>query len=212
MYLAYLERYNCKQGRQYAEEIVGRKSADPMRRVLSERMHRVVDDMAREMDPSALEEVLAIADPLSGMSVALERVATKRGADHDPLAASRARAAEYRQQLIKEAGGIFRLSEASEALGVTPQAVTGRRQRGTILAVTLPNGEWVYPRCQFTPDGLVEGLDAFLAEFADVSPWTQLAVLLGPSERYGGRNALELLRTGLTDEARSISATYGRQG
>ncbi len=185
---------------------------EPMRQAFASRFHEVVDHLARTADPSTIAEALGMADPLSGLSVALERATVMDAAVRDPLAAARARGIAARERLIEKAGGVLRLGEAADRLGVSPQAITGRRTRGTILAVPMPNGEWVYPVCQFTDEGLVPGLGAFLHEFQEVSPWTQLAVLLAPSARYGGRSALELLLAGEIDAARSIAATYGEQG
>lgn len=187
---------------------------EPMRRAFATRLHEVVDYLARAADLATIEEVLSMADPFSGLGLAMQRVATSEAAAiRDPLAAARVRGVSARDRLIERAGGLLRLGEAAERLGVTPQAVTGRRMRGTILAVPMPNGEWVYPACQFTEHGLVPGLDDFLRAFrGDVDPWTRLAVLVAPSARHGGRSALELLQEGRVEEARSIAATYGEQG
>lgn len=186
---------------------------EPMRRAFASRFHEVVDHLARAADLATIEEVLSMADAFSALGVAMQRVATSEAAAiRDPLAAARVRGATARDRLIERAGGLLRLGEAAERLGVTPQAVTGRRTRGTILAVPMPNGEWVYPACQFTEHGLVAGLDDFLRAFRDADPWTKLAVLLAPSSRHGGRSALELLEEGRVAEARGIAATYGEQG
>lgn len=185
---------------------------EPMRQAFASRFHEVVDRLAEAVDASTIEEVLAMADALSGLIVVLERAVVTEAADRDPLAAARARGIAAREQLIEKAGGILRLAEAADRLGVSPQAVTGRRSRHTILAVPMPNGEWVYPVCQFTDEGLIQGLGAFLREFRDVAPWTQLAVLLASSVRHGGQSALELLLAGEEDAARSIAATHGDQG
>lgn len=186
---------------------------EPMRRALAQRFHEVVDHLVQAADRATIEEVLSMADAFSGLGVAMQRVATSEAATvRDPLAAARVRGVSARDRLIERAGGLLRLGEAAERLGVTPQAVTGRRTRGTILAVPMPNGEWVYPACQFTEHGLVPGLDDFLRAFRDADPWTRLTVLLAPSARHGDRNALELLLEGRREEARSIAATYGEQG
>lgn len=188
-------------------------ATEPMRRAFAMRLHEVVDHLAEAADSSTVEEVLAMADAFSGLGVVMQRVATSDAAAvRDPLAAARVRGIVARERLIERAGGLLRLSEAAERLGVTPQAVTGRRGRETILAVPMPNGEWVYPACQFTDPGLVSGLDGFLRAFRDADPWTRLAVLLAPSARYGGRSALDLLMAGREAEARSIAGTYGDQG
>lgn len=99
-----------------------------------------------------------------------------------------------------------------EADFVTAQAVTGRRMRQAILAVPMPNGEWVFPACQFAEYGILSGIDEFVRAFGDADPWTRLAVLLAPSSRFDGESAIELLKAGKEAEARSIAATYGTQG
>lgn len=188
-------------------------ATEPMRRAFATRLHEVVDHLTEAADATTIEEVLGMADAFSGLGVAMQRVATlEAAAVRDPLAAARVRGIGARERLIERAGGLLRLGEAAARLGVTPQAVTGRRGRETILAVPMPNGEWVYPACQFTEDGLVSGIDGFIRAFRDADPWTRLAVLLAPSARYGGRSALDLLMDGREAEARSIAATYGEQG
>lgn len=43
---------------------------DPMRQAFASRLHEVVDHLVQTVDPSTMEEVLAMADALSGLSVA----------------------------------------------------------------------------------------------------------------------------------------------
>lgn len=188
-------------------------SAEPMRELFSRRMHEVVDHLAQTADKATVEEVLGMADAFSGLGVAMQRMATSEAAAvRDPLAAARIRGLAARERLIDRAGGLLRVGEAAERLGVSTQAVNGRRSRKTILAIPMPNGEWVYPACQFAKFGLVPGIDAFVRAFQDADPWTRLAVLLAPSDRYDGKSALELLKEGKEAEARSIAATYGGRG
>lgn len=185
---------------------------EPLRQVFAEWLRRLTDRLARTTDESTVADVLAMADPLSGLSIVLERAMVEAAAVRDPLSAARVRALASREQLIEKAGGVLRLAEAARRLGVKPQAVSSRRSRGTILAVPMPNGEWVYPACQFTDHGIVQGLGEVLREFRDVSQWTQLAVLLAPSSRFRGKSALDLIAAGDREAARSIAATYGEQG
>lgn len=188
-------------------------AAGPMRQAFSRRLHEVVDRLALAADEATVEEVLGMADAFSGLGVAMQRAATSEAAAlRDPLAAARVRGIAAREGLIERSGGLLRLSEAAARLGVTTQAVSARRSRDTILAVPLPNGEWVYPVCQFEEAGLVQGIDTFLRAFGDADRWTRLAVLLAPSSRFGGKSALDLLREGRAAEARSIAKSYGEQG
>lgn len=187
--------------------------AEPMRELFSRRMHEVIDHLAQTADKATVEEVLGMADAFSGLGVAMQRMAASEAAAvRDPLAAARIRGLAARERLIRRAGGLLRVGEAAERLGVSTQAVNGRRSRKTILAIPMPNGEWVYPACQFAEYDLVPGIDAFVRAFQDADPWTRLAVLLAPSDRYDGKSALELLREGKVAEARSIAATYGGRG
>lgn len=187
--------------------------AEPMRRAFSRRLHDVVEHLAQTADAATMEEVLGMADAVGGLGVAMQRMATSEAAAvRDPLTPARVRGFAARELLIDRAGGLLRLGEAAERLGVTTQAVTGRRSRETILAVPMPNGEWVYPACQFADHGIVSGIDAFNRAFRDADPWTRLAVLVAPSGRYGGMSALDLLKDGRESDASSIAASYGEQG
>jgi hypothetical protein len=184
-----------------------------MRELFSRRLHEVIDHLAQTADKATVEEALGMADAFSGLVVALQSMAApKAAAVRDPLAAARVRGLAARERLINRAGGLLRVGEAAERLGVSTQAVNGRRSRKTILAIPMPNGEWVYPACQIAEYGLVPGIEAFVRAFQDADPWTRLAVLLAPSDRYDGKSALELLIEGKVAEARSIAATYGGRG
>ncbi|HEX8673376.1 MAG TPA: hypothetical protein VF710_15885 [Longimicrobium sp.] len=185
---------------------------EALRNAFAERYRGVIEHLASNADMATLSRALSEVDPFSGLSIALER-ATTMTPPRDPLAAARARGVSAREELIRKAGGLLRVSEAARELGgVSTQAVQARRARGTILAVQVSGGEWKYPACQFTDEGPLPGLDRFLSAFRDVGPWTKLAVLLAPSARYGGKSALDLLREGELAGACSIAATYGEQG
>jgi hypothetical protein len=183
-----------------------------IRAAFESRYADVVHHLAREADEKVLAAALGVADPYSGLAIVLES-ASVLAAPRDPLTAARARGVDAREGLVRRAGGVLRLGEVAERLGVSPQAVSGRRSRGSILAVPLPGGEMVYPACQFSEEGpTVPGLGRFLGAFQDAAPWTRLAVLLAPAARHGGRSALDLLRAGEVDAACAIAATYGEQG
>jgi hypothetical protein len=185
---------------------------EPNRQAFANRMHEVVEQLTESADPSTIHETLGMASGLSALTVAIERATVQGASLRDPLSAARTRGIGSREALIDKAGGLLRLAEAAEKLGITTQAVSGRRNRGTILAVPMPNGEWVYPVCQFTDHGLIPGLGDVLGAFRDITHWTQLRVLLARSERFGGQTALDLLQNGNKNAALSIAATYGEQG
>jgi hypothetical protein len=85
---------------------------------------------------------------------------------------------------------------------------------GALLAVPSGAGDYLYPAGQFTPEGVLAGLDEFLRAFPDAAedPWTQLSVLLAPASSLGGRSALDALRAGDVAGARGVARTFGEHG
>lgn len=157
----------------------------------------------------ALLNALAARDDVGGLAELLAGVAPLDPPRPDPLAAAYARGVRAKEELLEKAGGGYRAGEVAELLGVTPQAIHARRQRGTLLAVAQLNGEFLYPACQFTGSGVVPGLDRFLKAFHVRSPWTQLAVLLSPSPQLDGKSPLEALLSEDSEGALAVARTYG---
>lgn len=160
---------------------------------------------------AAIADALAASDDVGGLAALLARVAPLAPPAPDPLARARARGAEAKGALLRTAGGGLRLGEVARRMGVTPQAVHARRKRGTLLAVSQANGEWLYPACQFGADGPLEGLGTVLQAFEVRGPWTRLAVLLAPADALGGRTPLEALTRGDAAAAAEAVSTYGEQ-
>jgi hypothetical protein len=180
----------------------------PMARAFAERFHALVEHLADRLPEDVQGEALGSADPIRGLASALADAAVL-DPPRDPLAAARARGVSARAELLEDAGGALRVSEAAERLGTTPQAVHGRRARHSILAVPLPHGEHVYPACQFTPDGVLPGLREFLAGFREVGAWSRLETLLRESPDLDGRSPLQALREGDIEGAVRVAASYG---
>lgn len=129
----------------------------------------------------------------------------------DPLAEAMARGAAVEEELLREAGGALGVRKVARALGVSRQAVDKRRRRGTLLAVPAA-GEYRYPACQFTEDGVLAGLAEVLASFQVDDPWTRLSVLLAPALALDGRSALDALRAGDAAGAAAVARAFGEQG
>lgn len=169
---------------------------------LLERLGQVAPD-------TAIADALAAPDEVGGLAALLAQVGPVTPAAGDPLASARARGAQAKGELLQNAGGALRLGEVASRLGVSAQAVHARRKRGTLLAVPQANGEWLYPACQFGPDGALPGLGTVLQAFSVRSPWTQLAVLLAPAPSLGGRTPLQALHEGHPAAAAEAVSTYG---
>ena len=102
-------------------------------------------------------------------------------------------------------------TQVSTALGITRQAVDKRRLRRALLAVPNGSGDYVYPACQFTADGVIPGLEDVLRAFRIRSPWTQLSALLAPAPALGGKSILETLKSGAVERAGAVAASLGEQ-
>lgn len=130
----------------------------------------------------------------------------------DPFAEAIARGAEVKRDLLERAGGVLNSSQVAQALGITRQSVDKRRLRRKLLAVPSGSGDYLYPVCQFTPEGVVSGFGQVLGAFAVESPWTQLSLLLNPAPALGDRSVLDALRAGEPDKAAAVATAFGEQG
>ena len=129
----------------------------------------------------------------------------------DPFVEAMARGTAIKLELLTNGGGGLTSSQVSSALGITRQAVDKRRLRRALLAVPTGSGEFVYPACQFTSDGVIPGLEEVLRAFQIQSPWTQLSVLIAPTPALGGKTLIESLQSGAVEEAVAIAAAIGEQ-
>jgi hypothetical protein len=174
-----------------------------------QRYSRLLERLGKAASDHAIADALAAEDDVGGLAALLAQVGPLTPPAGDPLAAARARGAQAKGDLLRRSGGGLRLGQAAQRLGVSPQAVHARRKRGTLLAVPQANGEWLYPACQFGPDGALPGLALVLQAFGVRSPWTQLAVLLAPAAALGGRTPLQALQAGQAAQAAQAVSTYG---
>ncbi len=180
-------------------------------------LHRSVQMLERlsaAAPAEALDAALASPSDVGGVATLLSDLAPM-GLDLssvDPLAESLARGAIAKQDLLQEAGGGLSAAQVAEALGISRQAVDKRRSRGTLLAVPTGSGDYLYPACQLTPDGVIPGFENLLAAFKVEGPWTRLSLLLASSPALGGKSVLEALRAGEAEKAAAVVAAFGEQG
>lgn len=127
----------------------------------------------------------------------------------DPLEAARIRGVGIKSKLLDRAGGVLSTMEAAERLGVSPVAVSARRRRGHLLAVTDQAGQYLYPAFQFIGEGTLQGLAPVLRAFQVEGAWTRLSVLLSPADALNGRTPIDALRDGDTDSAVQAVSAYG---
>lgn len=132
--------------------------------------------------------------------------------EDDPLLPARLRGLEARQQILEAEGGTMTVSEVASMLGITRQAVEKRRKAGKLIALSLGQRGYAYPRWQFDADRVLPGLDAVLHELEMPDGWGQVGFLLSPNTRLKRRRPLDVLRAGMIDDAIWAAGAYGETG
>ncbi len=197
--------------------LMGKHPADNARQALAQaflkRSVKMLERVSSSASSEALQSALSSPTDIGGVASLLSDLAPL-GVDLsavDPLLEAMARGAAIKQELLTSSGGGLTSTQVARALGITRQAVDKRRSRRALLAVPNGSGEYVYPACQFTSDGLIPGLEEVLRGFQIRSTWTQLSVLLASAPALGGKSILEVLKSGVIERAIAIVASFGEQ-
>src|ERR1035441_5814606 len=164
-----------------------RNTPDSARQALAQaflvRSVKMLERVSSNASSEALRSALSAPTDVGGVASLLSDLAPL-GVDlstMDPFLEAMARGSAIKRDLLTGGGGGLTSSQVASALGITRQAVDKRRGRRALLAVPNGSGEYVYPACQFTSDGVIDGLEEVLRAFQIHSPWTQLSVLLAPA-------------------------------
>lgn len=176
-----------------------------------ELLRRRVNAYLDRMDDRVLEQALGDTD--SGMVTRVLSAGVQADPGATAIERARARGAEYKRQLIAEAGGLASVAEAAEALGINKDAVQQRIRRARLIAVEDAQGHHV-PRFQLDESMPQRSLSKLLGSFSVRSPYMRMQWLLHPHPQLDGLAPIELLRREgkaspwLLDLARA----YGEQG
>ena len=197
--------------------LMSKHPADNARQALAQaflkRSVKMLERISSAASSEALKSALSSATDVGGVASLLSDLAPLSVdlSAVDPFMEAMARGAAIKQELLVSGGGGLTSGQVARALGITRQAVDKRRNRRALLAVPNGSGEYVYPVCQFTPDGVIPGLEEVLRAFQVRNPWTQLSVLLASAPALGGKTILEVLKSGLIEKAIAIVASFGEQ-
>lgn len=120
------------------------------------------------------------------------------------------RATAAKKEIIRRAGGLLDAGEVADHLELSEDAVERKRERGELLAVEGTEGGR-YPACQFTEEGVVDGLPEALRSFHYIaSPWVRLSVLVSGRDVLEGQTVIEALQAGRRSEALKEISRFGR--
>lgn len=127
-----------------------------------------------------------------------------------------------RHEFDQQVGPFYDTSGLLSWIGGSRQALSGRVERGRVVACQLESGRWVYPTWQFRDDGTVD--DAYItvwralrgAQSAPVAdPWTCALWMCAPHPDLDRISPVEWLRAGNDLEpvvtlARQISSRWAQ--
>ena len=111
-------------------------------------------------------------------------------------------------ELVEMAGGLYPLAQVASLLNVSEEIVEDRHKAGMLIAVRS-GGKYGYPACQFTSDGIVEGLAVILEAIPVRADWMRLEWLLVPDDALDGLSPLEALKEGRIDDVIDIARAHG---
>jgi hypothetical protein len=185
-----------------------------LRAIFRRRTEALIDRLAGQASDESIAAALEAPSDVGGLArllsdmaplgVELERI--------DPFAEAIARGAEAKQELLRDAGGSWSSTRVAAHLGMTRQGVDKRRRAGKLLALQSGHGDYLYPVCQFTDDGVLGGIGRFLAACPPSGGWTRLDLLLTPAEEIDGVSPLDALRRGNVDAAVRAASMFGELG
>jgi hypothetical protein len=170
-------------------------------------------DVAINARFNAVDEVniLSASTDVGALARALTAAASDRAVSKlDPTAELIAAGAARKAELVDMAGGLYPLQEVASILKISRQAIEKRRKAGTIIAVRTGD-DYRYPACQFTPDGMVEGLDGILKAMPIRADWMRLEWLLTPDDALDGVSPLEALKAGRLGDVMELARAHGAE-
>jgi hypothetical protein len=189
-------------------------SQPDLRAVFRRRTNALIERLADYASDEVIAAALQAPSDIGGLARLLsDTAAFGMELDRiDPFAEAIARGAVVKQELLAAAGGGWSSPRVAAHLGITRQAVDKRRRGARLLALQSGRGDWLYPVCQFTDNGVLPGIDRFLAALPASGGWTRLDVLLAPAEEIGNESPLQALRRGDVEAAVRVASRFGEQG
>jgi hypothetical protein len=113
-------------------------------------------------------------------------------------------------ELVEMAGGLYPLPQVASLLNVSEEAVEDRHKAGVLIAVRS-GGIYGYPACQFTSNGIVEGLAVILEAMPMRDDWMRLEWLLVPDDALEGLSPLEALKEERIDDVIDVARAQGAE-
>ncbi len=165
------------------------------REALSERLSAVIVALVRHASERQVLDAIASPSGTGAIAQLVSALPEDPAVVADSLAAAYARAAEWRNAYAA-ATPLLTAGDVLKLLGITSTEALRKRDRaGTIVALPLATGKFLYPAWQFVDGRVVQGLAAVRAALDTPNGWTlagQLDSVRSP-DASPGRTLRELL-------------------
>lgn len=103
---------------------------------------------------------------------------------------------------LQELGGVVKVNDVADILGITRQAVNVHVKKNQLIAFKQ-NGDFIFPVFQFTKKGLIPGFKEIMRAFApDVHPVLRLGLMKAPIQ-LGNRKSktpIQIMQDGAKPE------------
>lgn len=147
---------------------------------LEARVAKIVRVSIKEMDAEARRRAIASPTPAGTIAEVVRATPDVGLPGESAHARALARGAALKQRLLLRAGGALTSGQVATILGITPQGVKSRVERGKLLAVPVSGGKWGFPARQFDGNdvrpGVVEAVTE--ARSRSMGTWYLLSLLM----------------------------------
>jgi len=113
---------------------------------------------------------------------------------------------------LQELGGILKVNDVADMLGITRQAVHIRVKKNQLIAFKQ-NADYIFPVFQFTDSGLMPGFKEIMNAFdADTHPLLRLGVLKAPIQLGGGmsKTPIQIMQDGAKPDELELAIRSAR--
>jgi hypothetical protein len=111
--------------------------------------------------------------------------------------------------VLREAGGPLSARGAATLLGISSKELKAKK---SLLAVSMDNGEVVWPAFQFESQAMLNAIEKLLAAVNVDEPWMRLNFLFLRLQELGGKTPVQAIREGSLDAVILAAMHYGEHG